>query len=202
MKNIAAASACAVILVVAGSACARHPADNSAEAGFARDMATHHAQAAEMGFIIRDSSRDEHIRTLAYDIIVTQSAQRGIFMAWLQQWGLPQSSPGPRMAWMSHAAPAANALMPGMASDAEMDTLRHATGKNAEILFLRLMIRHHEGGVLMAKALLDVSRREDVLAIVRGIDSGQAAEIKLMLEMLDERGAKPLPSIVGADHGH
>ena len=32
------------------------PRDDSAEAGFARDMATHHAQAVEMSFVIRDKS--------------------------------------------------------------------------------------------------------------------------------------------------
>src|ERR1043165_1264428 len=75
------------------------PRDDSAEAGFARDMATHHAQAVEMSFVIRDKSHDEATRTLAYDIIVTQSAQRGVFMGWLQEWGLSQASTTPRMAW-------------------------------------------------------------------------------------------------------
>ena len=70
----------------------RVPADDSAEAGFARDMATHHDQAVEMAFLARDITTDPRLRALTYDIIVTQSAQRGIFMGWLQQWGLPQSS--------------------------------------------------------------------------------------------------------------
>ena len=76
------------------------PRDDSAEAGFARDMATHHAQAVEMSFVIRDKSSDEELRTLAYDIIVTQSTQRGVFMGWVQEWGLPQASTAPRMTWM------------------------------------------------------------------------------------------------------
>jgi uncharacterized protein (DUF305 family) len=192
--------------IVAGSSCAGSPSDESAEAGFARDMATHHAQAAEMGYIVRDASTDEHVRTLAYDIIVTQSAQRGIFMAWLQQWGLPQSAPGPRMAWMEHPTMSSGgsnegALMPGMATATEMDNLRRARGLEAEVLFLQLMIRHHEGGVMMTKALLERSRREDVLAVVRGIDSGQTAEITLMSDMLKERGAEPLLAL-RPEHGH
>src|SRR5262245_23597950 len=76
------------------------PRDGSVEAGFARDMATHHAQAVDMSFLVRDKSSNHDLRTLASDIIVTQSTQRGIFMGWVQQWGLPQASPGPRMAWM------------------------------------------------------------------------------------------------------
>src|ERR1051325_10009376 len=126
------------------------PGDDSAEAGFARDMATHHAQAVEMSFVIRDKSMDDTLRTLAYDIIVTQSTQRGIFMGWLQEWGLPQSSTRPRMAWMpGHAhveqgSEAGAPLMHGMATDDELRRLRTAQGRDAEILFLQLMIRHHE----------------------------------------------------------
>lgn len=199
----------AISLLVVASGCTRVPSDTSAEAGFARDMATHHAQAVEMGFIIRDATRDERLRTLAADIIVTQSAQRGMFMSWLQTWGLPQASPGPRMAWMSASAGAEATgahdgmagmpgmpLMAGMASDAELDALRHATGRDAEILFLQLMIRHHEGGVLMARALLARSHRQDVVTLVRGIEAGQTGEIKTMTEMLAERGAQPYPSLL------
>src|SRR5689334_16157906 len=89
-----------LIAAVAGASCATAPREGSAEAGFARDMATHHAQAVEMAFVIRDQSHDEALRTLAYDIIATQSTQRGVFMGWLQEWGLPQSSAAVRMAWM------------------------------------------------------------------------------------------------------
>jgi len=180
------------------------PADESADAGFARDMATHHAQAAEMAFVVRDASTDPRLRALAYDIIVTQTAQRGVFMGWLQQWGLPQASTRPRMAWMpmpQHGGmtmpEAGVALMPGMASDDELDRLRHAAGPDAEVMFLQLMIRHHEGGVLMARALLAQSRREEVVSMAQAIDSGQTVEIALMTEMLAARGAQPLPSLLG-----
>src|ERR1044071_502168 len=87
-SRLVAAIACAAlvavvpVLLIASRAAA--PRDDSAEAGFARDMATHHAQAVEMSFIIRDKSIDEALRTLAYDIIVTQSTQRGVFMGWLR----------------------------------------------------------------------------------------------------------------------
>ena len=43
----------------------RPPEDDSAEAGFARDMSVHHAQAVEMAGIVRDGTESEEIRTLA-----------------------------------------------------------------------------------------------------------------------------------------
>src|SRR5678815_4968850 len=159
------------------------PRDDSAEAGFARDMATHHAQAVEMAFVVRDTSVDEALRALAYDVIVTQSTQRGVFLGWLQEWGLPQASSAPRTAWMPGHSPVpreaggGRPLMHGMATDDELRRLRAAAGSDAEILFLQLMIRHHEGGVIMARAVEGLSRRADVLAIARSIDSGQRVEI-------------------------
>jgi uncharacterized protein (DUF305 family) len=186
----------AVLLAVRSAA----PREDSPEAGFARDMATHHAQAVEMSFDIRDKSSDEVLRTLAYDIIVTQSAQRGVFMGWLQAWGLRQASAGARMAWMPghpHGMSTdGGALMHGMASDAEMKRLQAATGSEAEILFLQLMIRHHEGGVIMARALTAVSDRAEVVAAAKHIEDGQRAEIAQMTAMLAARHAQPYRSLI------
>ena len=177
------------------------PRDDSPEAGFARDMTTHHAQAAEMSFVVRDKSSDQDLRTLASDIIVTQSAQRGIFMGWLQQWGLPQASARPRMAWMPGHAHMARAedgtvLMHGMASDAELRSLGEANGVDAEIRFLRLMIRHHEGGIIMARALMARSDRRELVQMAKSVEEGQLAEIAQMKSMLAARGAQPLASIL------
>ncbi|MFB9962089.1 DUF305 domain-containing protein [Sinosporangium siamense] len=183
------------------------PSDSSAEAGFARDMATHHAQAVEMSFVVRDATSAAAIRGLADDIIVSQATQRGMFMGWLQEWGLNQGSVQPRMAWMAghghggkpSSAPAGTAvggepLMPGLLTAEEMKRLREAKGKDAEILYLQLMIRHHEGGVEMAEALMRLSDDETVTTLAKHIVNGQTGEINLMTTMLKERGAQPLPS--------
>ncbi|WP_433376606.1 DUF305 domain-containing protein [Streptosporangium sp. CA-115845] len=177
------------------------PTDASAEAGFARDMSVHHAQAVEMSFVARDGSEDEALRRLAYDIIVTQTAQRGIFTGWLQQWGLNQSTERPIMAWMAghgghSVTPGTSAAMPGMATDDELKRLGGATGKDQEILFLQLMIRHHEGGVQMGRGLLKLSDRDEVATMAQHIVDGQAGEIELMTDMLRQRGAQRLPSIL------
>ncbi|WP_169978911.1 DUF305 domain-containing protein [Microbispora sp. H10836] len=178
------------------------PGDTSPEAGFARDMGVHHAQAVEMSFVLRDKTSDEPLRSLAYDIITTQSTQRGIFMGWLQQWDLDQSSGRPAMAWMAghgHGGAASSATtpagtMPGMATEEEMNRLRQATGRDAEVLFLQLMIRHHQGGVEMAEGLLRLSDRDEVRALAQHVVDGQNAEIRTMKDLLAKRGAQPLPA--------
>lgn len=198
--GLLAVALCVAAGVLIGSRRAT-PGDDSAEAGFARDMATHHAQAVDMAFVVRDKSTDHDLRTLASDIIVTQSTQRGVFMGWLQQWGLLQASARPRMAWMpghAHGAPTTDGavLMHGMASVAELRGLDEATGRDAEIRFLQLMIRHHEGGVIMARAVLALSGRRELVQMAKSIDEGQRAEIALMRNMLAARGAQPLASIL------
>ncbi len=206
---IAALAVCVAAAVVLFLTLGRSgtPSDASPEAGFARDMSTHHSQAVQMAFMVRDASDDADIRTLSADIIVTQSAQRGVFIGWLQQWGLDQGSTRPPMAWMTGhgghgggatAAPVApGGLMPGMASQEELDRLKAAKGDAAEVLFLQLMIRHHEGGVLMAEGLLDLSGRAEVRAMAQHIVDSQSSEITLMTDMLKKRGAAPYPSILG-----
>jgi uncharacterized protein (DUF305 family) len=87
-------------------------------------------------------------------------------------------------------------LMHGMASDSELRRLHESRGRDAEVLFLQLMIRHHEGGVIMARAVEALSRRTDVLGMAKSIDEGQRVEIAAMTEMLTARGARPYESLL------
>jgi uncharacterized protein (DUF305 family) len=164
------------------------PTDQSPEAGFARDMSVHHAQAVELAFLVRDRTDDPDVRTMAYDIINTQRAQIGMFSGWLQQWELPQTSVRPPMEWTDHGH--SDSMMesyddmPGMASDADVQKLRDASGAGAEILFLELMIEHHKGGVEMAEAVLPLTERPEVTYLADTIVAGQQAEIATMEDML------------------
>ncbi|OCC13587.1 DUF305 domain-containing protein [Streptomyces sp. PTY087I2] len=169
------------------------PAEDSVDAGFARDMAIHHQQAVEMSFIVRDRTDDEDVRRLAYDIINTQANQRGMMLGWLEMWGLPKSAAGPPMAWMGHTVTPTDdgSLMPGMATDAELAALKAAEGEKAEVLFLRLMTVHHRAGADMARAAADAAKTDAIRNLAQGMVRGQRSEIGLMADMLKERGAKP-----------
>ncbi len=174
------------------------PSTTSSDAGFARDMQVHHNQAVEMSMIVRDNITDETLRSIAYDIALTQQQQAGQMYAWLEEWGLDQSSAQPRMEWMAagggHSGMEMGAdtapmtpggLMPGMATEAQLDELRAARGEDAERLYLNLMINHHEAGVDMARAGAELAGTEQVRTLATKIQSGQQAEITLMQNMLD-----------------
>ncbi|MCC8481786.1 DUF305 domain-containing protein [Streptomyces sp. CS149] len=169
------------------------PAEDSVDAGFARDMAIHHQQAVEMSFIVRDRTDDEDVRRLAYDIINTQANQRGMMLGWLEIWGLPKSAAGPPMKWMGHTFTPTDdgSLMPGMATDAELAALTAAKGEKAEVLFLRLMTVHHRAGADMAQAAAGAARTDAIRNLAEGMVRGQQSEIGLMADMLKDRGAKP-----------
>jgi uncharacterized protein (DUF305 family) len=170
------------------------PAVDSADAGFARDMAVHHQQAVEMSYIVRDRTKDEDIRRLAYDIAQTQANQRGMLLGWLDLWGLPKVSGDAPMTWMGMGdMPAGEdgALMPGMATNSEMKRLNTLSGKQAEIFYLQLMTDHHRGGVHMAEGCVERCAVGVEKQLAQGMVDGQESEIQLMADLLKERGAKP-----------
>ena len=196
--TVAAAAALVLGLVLGALLLGSEPTPDSgsAEAGFARDMSVHHAQAVEMAFMIRDRTDDPAIRSMAYDIINTQRAQIGMFSGWLQQWDLPQTDASvDPMAWADgHGMEGMDGMsiesyddMPGMASDEQLDELSAAKGVKAETLFLELMIEHHRGGVDMAEAVLPLTDRDEVQYLADTIVTGQQAEIDTMEQMLADR---------------
>lgn len=181
------------------------PADDSPEAGFARDMMTHHAQAVEMADIVRARTDDPTIRTLATDIVLTQQAQIGQFQGWLASWGLPVGSAEPAMSWMGHSM---SGLMPGLATDEEIAELGELPPKQADARLLQLMIPHHRAALDMARAVLDLTERPEVVAAAQKTIAAQGSEIELMQELLVERGlprvgptSMSMPSTTGEGHG-
>ncbi|MGW6708990.1 DUF305 domain-containing protein [Streptomyces sp. NPDC054956] len=197
----------------------RAPGLYSADAGFARDMAVHHQQAVEMSFIVRDRTKDEPVRGLAYDIANTQANQRGMLLGWLDLWGLPKVvADEPPMSWMGSGDHAAGghagddhaadghgmdghamggavtkpgALMPGMATKEELAALSSAEGRDAEVLYLRLMTEHHKGGVAMAQGCAATCQTPAERALAQGMVAAQQSELALIADMLGQRGAAP-----------
>ncbi|WCO67985.1 DUF305 domain-containing protein [Iamia majanohamensis] len=191
---IAAASVCGVLVAAAIALVVGLSSDGPGEVeiGFARDMRTHHMQAVQMAGIIRDRSDDPRIVTLATDIELTQQAQMGQMRGWLDAWGDTPNGSGAPMAWIGGAADAdmtmssENPAMPGMATDAQIRELSTATGTDADLLFLRLMIEHHRGGVVMAQAARDGAEQPEVVALATSMVAAQQAEITAMEDLMKE----------------
>ena len=177
------------------------PGSGSVAAGFARDMSRHHLQGVEMANLVPERSTDPEVRQLAFDIAETQQNQAGRMQGWLALWGLPPSGGDP-MAWMGpdggHAghdmSGMPGGLMPGMATESELAQLRSLSGTEFDVEFLRLMIRHHQGGFDMAQYAAEHADVPGVAGLARTIAETQTAEVATMEGMLAARGGTPLPA--------
>jgi uncharacterized protein (DUF305 family) len=166
------------------------PDTHSAEAGFARDMSAHHAQAVQMAWIAYPKATRSEVRSLTTDIAILQEYQIGVMQTWLKDWHLERNSDRPAMAWMPNGARelTADGLMPGMASAAELNDLRAATGKQVDILFCQLMLRHHLGGIHMVDGVLAQARDKDVRELAQSLRNAQSNEISVMQQLLTDLG--------------
>ncbi|BCJ42664.1 DUF305 domain-containing protein [Actinoplanes ianthinogenes] len=168
----------------------RTPADDSVEAGFFRDMSSHHAQAVEMAMIAHAGSDTPAIVTLSADIATTQQAQIGYMQAWLRDWDLSPTSDQQPMAWMPDSAGSVvNGLMPGMATPEQLASLRKATGKDLDVQFLTLMRAHHLGGIHMAQEAAKLSDDKDVDWLADSMVTAQQGEIQLIDDLLKQAQA-------------
>ncbi|WP_433574934.1 DUF305 domain-containing protein [Nocardia brasiliensis] len=189
------------------------PVLTETEIGFVGDMATHHEQAVSMVQRL-DPGVDRGVLNLAKQIDQAQRYEIGMMQGWLRLANAMPTNPHP-MAWMSQAvspsagmagmsghrpptSPAAtpateDGAMPGMASMQELDQLSAARGRDAEVLFLQLMLRHHLGGIIMAEALLTKVTSGPVREAASEIAYSQRQESGLMNGMLTARAAVPAP---------
>lgn len=167
----------------------RSPGTTSPDAGFLRDMFVHHAQAVDMAMTIRDRTEDQNLFFVATDIALTQSTQMGTMQGYLDLWGLALTGTEAPMAWMDMPM---DGLMPGMATTEQIQQLTTLPVDQAEILFLQLMIRHHQGGVLMAEGALAEAHEPHVRDMAERIVVLQNGEIDAMNQMLIARGFDPI----------
>ena len=181
------------------------PAADSVDAGFSRDMSRHHLQGVEMANLVAERSEDPEVESLAFDISATQTNQAGRMQGWLALWGVPLTG-GETMAWMTEEGHgghdmdmagmdmASGALMPGMATKDELANLRSLSGTEFDVEFLRLMIRHHQGGFDMARDAAEHAEVQAVRDLARSIEQSQGVETETMTDMLTARGGTPLPA--------
>jgi uncharacterized protein (DUF305 family) len=190
-------------LLIGRSGVPEVPAADSVDVGFLQDMSVHHGQAVEMASWERDHTTDPELRQLAFDIEGTQTGQIGRMQGWLELWGASAQPVGrPYMTWMAGSPTGAHdhaistsgvATMPGMASADDLKRLRASTGKAMDVLFLQLMLRHHQGGASMLSYAAQNASQEPVRNLAAQMLSAQTAEADYITQLLTARGGTPLP---------
>ncbi|MET8279435.1 DUF305 domain-containing protein [Micromonospora sp. NPDC005174] len=159
------------------------PGDASVEAGFARDMTTHHTQAVEMSLIAYRSATLPEVRQIAVDIATGQQGEIGAMQTWLREWGLSPTGSQPPMSWMSDGAAVKDGLMPGMATPQQMAALRDAKGVEVDRQFLTLMYNHHLGGIHMIDAALAETDNAEVVRVAETMKTTQQSELNNLRQL-------------------
>lgn len=172
-----------IVLALAG--CSSGSADssststshNEADVTFATDMIPHHSQAVTMAEMATARSTDHDVVRLASRIKAEQDPEIATLSGWLTDWGQPVPT--------ADAASMA-AGMSGMMSENQMARLGRASGRHFDMLWLEMMVEHHQGAVEMAQREQDDGENEAAKELAATIVAAQRAEITTMERMLTE----------------
>jgi uncharacterized protein (DUF305 family) len=153
---------------------------------FVQMMVPHHAQALDMCELARTRASDEQVVAVARRIKGAQGPEILTMSSWLQSQGVevPESMEDITGHEGHHGHHGHEMTMPGMLTDREMRELRSARGAEFDRLFLKGMIQHHEGAVVMADSELTTGREQMALEMAGEIEAGQSAEIQRLREIL------------------
>ncbi|HEY4608645.1 MAG TPA: DUF305 domain-containing protein, partial [Ilumatobacteraceae bacterium] len=160
------------------------PDPNAVDIGFLQDMRTHHEQAVTMGlYYLSRPDTDPNLRVIAREVVFDQGIDIGRMIELLRLFGEHETNESDTaMAWMNEPTPADR--MPGMATEADLDKLLAASGKDADDQFANLMIAHHEGGIHMAQYAAAHANVPEVRNIANSTVSGQTGEISELRSLI------------------
>jgi uncharacterized protein (DUF305 family) len=160
------------------------PGEHSVDVGFLQDMRWHHDQAVNVSIAqIRKTGGNATVRQLANEIALSQQLESGSMVEQLHDFGAAEANEtGTAMTWMA-MAPTPVDEMPGMATPDQLTALAQADGKDADILFLRMMIAHHQGGVHMADYAAEHAKTARVRELALAMAHNQTSEISEMQQL-------------------
>ncbi|MGW2512875.1 DUF305 domain-containing protein [Streptomyces scopuliridis] len=153
-------------------------AHNAADVSFAQGMIPHHRQAVEMAGLAATRASSAEVKKLAAEIKKAQDPEIKTLSGWLTSWDAQVPTQGS----MDHTGHS----MPGMMGDSDMSTLEKASGPAFDTAFLKLMVKHHEGAVEMARTEKSDGADQSAKDMADAIITSQSAEITWMNTLLDK----------------
>lgn len=163
------------------------PGWSHADVAFVQMMIPHHRQALEMAALAPSRASSDEVVALASRIDAAQAPEILLMAGWLDEEGVDVPQAGDDPALWDHGSHGHDGMV-GMLSAAELADLADAEGTAFDRLFLTGMIRHHEGALEMASAVLRGGTNPRVLELAEDVNAGQAAEVVRMRALLDRLG--------------
>lgn len=173
-----------------------------ADIDFMSGMIHHHAQAILISKWAPTRGASDELLRLTGRIINAQTDEIALMSGWL----IDRNQTPPAIDSLGNVAMDHNAMgghgghgghgssMPGMLSQAQLDSLDAARGKDFDILFLRYMIQHHRGAITMVETLLashGAAQNQLVFKFAADVAVDQNTEVRRMMTMLIARGVMP-----------
>jgi len=160
---------------------------NQADVEFMSGMIPHHAQAVKMAGWAPTHGASPAVQILCERQLVSQRDEIAMMRTWLRDRGLPVPAADATRHRMVMNGMEHDMMMPGMLSDEEMAQLDKARGREWDQLFLKFMIKHHEGALKMVEDLFASSgaaQGDDIYKFASDVQADQSAEIERMQKML------------------
>ena len=134
---------------------------------FIKGMIPHHQEAVDTSLLITQNTRNAELKKFTQAVIDGQSAEITQMKAWHQSWfNKPYVADNSYMAMMG-------------------DVSQYKSGTDeADTLYIKGMIAHHEGAVQMAKQALGFTQRAEIKAMADAIIKTQTEEIALLKSWL------------------
>jgi uncharacterized protein (DUF305 family) len=160
---------------------------SAADVSFMAGMIPHHAQAVLIaGWAASHGARPD-VRIMCERIIVGQRDEIETMRNWLRDRGEAVPAADSTHHRMKMNGVEHDMLMPGMLTAGDLAQLDKARNAEFDTLFLKAMIRHHEGALKMVDDLFETHgalQDEDVFKFVSDLYADQTAEIERMQKML------------------
>ncbi len=161
-----------------------------ADVDFMQGMIGHHAQALVMAALAPTNGAGGSVRVLAERIDVSQRDEIVFMQRWLRERdervpALAGAHAGHTMAMGGGDDHAMH--MPGMLTAEQLAQLTAARGAEFDRLFLTFMIQHHEGAIVMVRALFaspGAGQDVDLFTFASEVEADQTTEIDRMHRLL------------------
>ena len=137
---------------------------------FIDTMIAHHQGAVDMAKMAESKAQHADLKTFTSNIVASQQKEIEQMKQWREQWYASQPSA------MNMDMPGMTASMKGM--DAEH--MKSTSGNAFDMMFIDMMIPHHQGAITMANEALQKAEHADLKKLAQAIITSQEAEIKTM----------------------
>lgn len=159
---------------------------NVLDAHFIEQMVPHHEDAITMAKIALTKSEHQEIKTLAENIITSQSKEIEQMKQWYKDW-YGKDLPSDKNVMTHHGMMEDSGMHMGlMGGQNDVTALENA--ENFDKSFIEGMIPHHQMAVMMANMLQDGTDRDEMKKLATDIISAQTKEINQMREWYSKWG--------------